>query len=101
MAGHSYFKTGTAAAGNGTSVDILGEGNFTARQLLIVNLDAALLLTVRGLGMYNDVIVGPKTVYRLVGSYRELSIIEATASAQFVVMASDSATPALSMTNIT
>jgi hypothetical protein len=101
MAGHSYYNGGTAAASPGTAVDILGDAGFTAKQVMIINDAAALILTVTGLGMTNSVSVGPKEVLVLAGSYKSLRVVEATGVATYRVIASDSTLPALSISNIT
>jgi hypothetical protein len=100
MAGHTYVNEGTAAAGNGTTVDIKGDANFTAKQLLLINDNATLTITVAGLGTVNSLSLGPKEAIRIAGRFTTLRMVEATATATFRVVASDSVTPEFTIANI-
>lgn len=96
MSGHKYWNNGTAAATTGTLVDILGDANFTAKQVLITNTHASLTITVGGLDMVNNPSIPAGRSILVVGSTKSLNIIEATSAATYSVNASDSSSPALS-----
>lgn len=97
MAGHIYVNEGTAAASPGTLVDILGDASFTSKQVLIVNEHGTLNITVAaaGLGSTNDLTVGPGEKALVPARCKTLRIIESTGVATFKVIATDSAAPAL------
>jgi len=96
MSGHKYWNNGIAAATTGTLVDILGDANFTAKQVLITNTHASLTITVGGLDMVNNPSIPAGRSILVVGSTKSLNIIEATSAATYSVNASDSSSPALS-----
>jgi len=93
MSGNLYIVQGTCAASPGTLVDILGEGNFTAKNTVIINNDASLTITISGIGS-GDLSLFPGEYAVIPGSIRRFYLVEATGAATFRVIASDSAVPA-------
>jgi hypothetical protein len=93
MSGHAFVKEGTAAASPGTAVSILADAGFTAKQTLIVNTHGTLSLTIAGLPTVNSLTIPAGQSALIPGNVQRFRVIEATATATFQVIASDSSAP--------
>jgi hypothetical protein len=94
MSGHIYSKEGTAAVSPGVTIDILGDAAFTAKQVLVQNTHASLVLTIAGMPTINSITVAPGQALLIPGSVQRFRCVEATSACTFKVLASDSSAPA-------